>query len=255
MCLFSLGPLLGSSSSSFGPSRSDDLQGLVPSTMELGTKGLFALLRRSKTSGPGKRVKWLPIFVDRHASFTGKEWLEIGFSLWQQDGFSFERDYSVLRPSHDLGSCLQVCADYTALSAMSKTLLMSLRLPAWTSDGWVLCHHPLFIAHSACRAWGEHSERCWLTSVAALLEVVWEQRDYLGRWRAASSCDEYVRTAQQIVCNLQRKIVTSALAGETSGLWDLGLKELGLHLREAGENDCTIQSLPDGDGFLYKHEQ
>ncbi len=52
-------------------SRCDDLSGLLPATMALRDGNLFALLRRTKTSGPGKRVKWLPIFVDAGASFAG----------------------------------------------------------------------------------------------------------------------------------------------------------------------------------------
>ena len=41
-------------------SRCDDLIGLLPTTMELQDGNLCALLRRTKTSGPGKRLKWLP---------------------------------------------------------------------------------------------------------------------------------------------------------------------------------------------------
>ena len=37
--------------------RSDDLAGLIPSSMTLDRRGLSAVLRRTKTTGPGKRVK------------------------------------------------------------------------------------------------------------------------------------------------------------------------------------------------------
>eukprot|EP00969_Alexandrium_andersonii_P209704 9263291-Alexandrium_andersonii.AAC.1 len=41
--------------------RSDDLQGLLPAELRLLPSGLEGMLGRTKTCGPGRRVRWLPI--------------------------------------------------------------------------------------------------------------------------------------------------------------------------------------------------
>ena len=168
-------------------SRSADLAGLVPSNLRLDQKGLSAQLQRTKTSGPGKKVKWLPVFVDISATFAKS----IGFAIWSAADMSFARDYLIPLPSQDLQSCKAVFADYTAVSALSKLLYQELRLPLWVHGTWVLSDSKLVIALACVRAWTEHSERCWLTSCAALLGVSRERREFLGRWRVFSSGDEY----------------------------------------------------------------
>ena len=117
-----------------------------------------------KTSGPGKKVKWLPIFVDRDASFAGVPWLETGFALWQEDGMCFERDYLVPLPSQNRESCVQYMADYTAMCALSKELYCLLRRPVFQLPQWQLAEEPLLITFSARRARTEHSEGCWLAN-------------------------------------------------------------------------------------------
>ena len=220
--------------------RSDDLAGLIPSSMTLDRRGLSAVLRRTKTTGPGKRVKWLPIFVDREASFSGAPWLEVGFHLWQQDGMNFDRDYLIPLPSADGQSCRRCMADYPAVSALSMLLYKELPLPVLTQQGWTLSDQSLLVTASACRAWSEHSERCWLTSVAALLGVTREQRDFLGRWRVVVCSDEYVRTAQHIVSRLQRRIVSCVLEDSEWSIRDIGLRDLELHLQACGESRVDV---------------
>ena len=93
----------------------------------------------------------------------------------------------------------------------------------------------------ACvRAWTEHSERCWLTSCAALLGVSRERREFLGRWRVFSSGDEYVRTARSVVTQLQREVVIGVLANSADGVRDIGLSELESYLQQCGEDVGVI---------------
>lgn len=221
-------------------SRSDDLLGLVPQCLHFSGRGLCGLLQRTKTSGPGKKVKWLPIFVDRDASFAGVPWLETGFALWQEEGMCFERDYLVPLPTKNRESCVQFMADYTAMCALSKELYCLLRRPVFQWQQWSLTDEPLLIAPSACRAWTEHSERCWLASVAAVLDIGRERREVLGRWRVASCSDEYIRTAQRVVSQVQRAIVGGVLNDTEWQLQEIGIKDLEIHLRQAGESDSLI---------------
>ena len=75
-------------------------------------------------------------------------------------------------------------------------------------DGnWQFSDQYLFNSPDAVSFWTEHSERNWLISLLAAMEVPPDQRDFLGRWRASSSSDEYIRTARVIVMRLQAKAV------------------------------------------------
>ena len=63
--------------------RSDDVQGILPKAMGLDRKGLTGTINRTKTTGPGKRVRWLPFSVDKGAFFLVEGWLEAGWSLFR----------------------------------------------------------------------------------------------------------------------------------------------------------------------------
>ena len=52
----------------WGCLRLSDLEGLDPSRMALGSRGLRGVLVRTKTTGPGKQVKETPVFVSRRIS-------------------------------------------------------------------------------------------------------------------------------------------------------------------------------------------
>ena len=224
-------------------SRCDDLLGLLPTTMELQDGNLCALLRRTKTSGPGKRLKWLPIFVDGGASFSGVSWLSCGFKIWQEPEFCFDRDFLIPLPANSWESCRNQFADYAAISAMAKQLYAHLRLPILGKEGWYLSSSAtLLTSFAAGRAWTEHSERAWLDSIAAIAGIPREQREFLGRWRASACVDEYVRTAQQTVCGLQRNIVQLVLAGQVHGASSLRLRDLREHLSSAGLDQAAIVS-------------
>ena len=134
----------------------------------------------------------------------------------------------------------KLMADYTAMCALSKELYCLLRRPVFQWQQWSLTDEPLLIAPSACRAWTEHSERCWLASVAAVLDIGRERREVLGRWRVASCSDEYIRTAQRVVSQVQRAIVGGVLNDTEWQLQEIGIKDLEIHLRQAGESDSLI---------------
>ena len=215
-------------------SRNDDLAGLVPSSLQLSGRGLSGALQRTKTSGPGKKCKWLPIFVDFEASFAGVPWLHTGFELWQEKGMSFDRDYFLPLPSADRTSCIACMATYTDACALSKELYGELLLPQRCEDAWSLSTSTLLMAHSSCRAWSEHSERCWLSSVAAMRGFGREQRECLGRWRG-SACSDDVRSAQRVISQLQRAVVSGVWHDDEWQVKDFGVKELEAFLQEAGE--------------------
>ena len=100
-------------------------------------------------------------------------------------------------------------------------------------DGnWQFSDQYLFNSPDAVSFWTEHSERNWLISLLAAMEVPPDQRDFLGRWRASSSSDEYIRTARVIVMRLQAKAVQGLREDVSGDLLNFGIEELFSHLRK-----------------------
>ena len=80
--------------------RADDFQGVDPELVETDKLGLRLTIRRSKTTGPGKKHKVVWAFVSRHVSLAGTDWLDDGARLWQS--WSSKRDHFHLQPRKDL---------------------------------------------------------------------------------------------------------------------------------------------------------
>ena len=219
--------------------RCHDMSGLSPGSLRQTKHGLVGCLERTKTSGPGKKVRHLPIFVSRSAFFMGAQWLSVGLQLWQTAPLAFDRDYFLPLPSRAWDSVQNAMADYGDVVGLSKQLFRRLRQPVWQQGVWRPSSQPLFIAEAAFSFWTEHSERNWLVSLLAALGVPHDDRKFIGRWLATSAADEYLRTAQQVIVNLQEKLVC-ALKGEDR--WDLrntGLEELTDRIKENGDTDLA----------------
>jgi hypothetical protein len=73
--------------------RHSDFESLNPASLILTQQGLEGRLDRTKTSGPGRRVRFLPIFVSRAAYLVCPQWLEVGLQIWSSAGMNFERDF------------------------------------------------------------------------------------------------------------------------------------------------------------------
>ena len=217
--------------------RSNDLSGLNPSSLRLNSLGLCGVLERTKCSGPGKRVRHLPFFFCHSAALFVPNWLKLGWDIWDRPCLSFRRDYFLPLPKQDWSGARRVMADYADTVALSKSLFRMLRLPVLLGGRWKASEAPLFSVQAALRFWKEHSERNWLTSHLAAIGVAQTERDYVGRWHVASCSDEYVRTAQHVVTNLQERLVSYFCNPiDKWGLRNAGLDELKLFLQEQGED-------------------
>ena len=109
---------------------------------------------------------------------------------------SFERNYFLPSLKSDCSGVRQTMADYAQTVALTKSVWRALRAPIKRAGLWVLTDDFLFDAEECPRFWSEHSERNWLIYLLAGLGVPCEQRDFVGRWHAASSSDEYIHTAK-----------------------------------------------------------
>ena len=221
--------------------RADDLAGLNPRSLRMTSAGLSGRLERTKASGPGKRVRFLPIYVSKMAYIADPDWLMVGLRIWESPKFSFDRDYFVPLPQGDLTGCKSVMATYKDMLSHNRALLMRLRQPVVNGTTWDLAQGSLLLDGRVALFWTEHSERNWATSVAAALGIARDRREFLGRWRVAGSVEEYLRTAARVVHLIQQDIVVGLKADLTWDLRDAGLDELGDFLKEKGLTQPEVE--------------
>ena len=179
----------------WGALRTDDLLWLDRPRCRLSELGWRGILLRSKTSGAGRRVKELPVFVHRRTSLTGLDWLLQGQSLHEEASKSFPGVQFLCRPRKD-GSdfgCkyLQSCT----LAAWLKWLLLRLKAPVKFRGNWIFNPDLQLFDEQWAMRWSGHSARHCGPSWSAALGVPPEQRHFLGRWKAG------VETEAQAIWN------------------------------------------------------
>ena len=212
--------------------RTNDLSGLNPSSLSLTRFGLQGLLERTKTTGPGKRVRHLPIYVSASVGFMASDWLETGMRVWSHEAMSFERDYFLPMPNADWSGTRRAMADYADTVGLSQQLFRNLRLPMKQGSSWHLSDQPLLPLPEVRTFWKEHSERNWLTSLLALCGVSADLRNYVGRWHIASSADEYLRTAKRVIHGMQEQLMNTVCGDDVWDLRNVGLDELHAYLTD-----------------------
>ena len=181
--------------------RWDDSMGVSPQKLQMRARGLQGVLERSKTSGPDKAVKLLPIFVSREAWVAARNWLSTGHRLLETE-LGYPRDYLVPLPNEDLSGTCGLMARYSDALGLTRQLLSSLRQPGDAG-------HRLLLPQ-ATHFWSEHSDRAGCSGWLASLGVPSDQRGFLGRWAVASTADHYVRVAVRVVENLQNLAAKAA---------------------------------------------
>ena len=217
--------------------RFNDTAGLAPGSLELWARGVFGLLRQTKTSGPDKKITILPVFVAFDAWVRKPLWLRTGLGVWKSDALSYERDYFLPLPAPDLNSTCKKRALYSDAVGFSRSLFRTLQVPG----GGELLLYP-----DAAAFWTEHSDRAGVDSWLAALLVPADLRRFLGRWAAQSSEDAYVRTSVRICENLQRFAALHARAQASGGPDFFGeehlQKQLEGFLENLGIEEVEIQA-------------
>ena len=186
----------------WGSMRFDDAAHLKTSELRFYDGQLIGMMHQSKTTGAGKRVRELPIFIAKEAYVLHDDWLAVGFDLVK---LQMPRDRTYVFPEGCFygtryGTSHVTYAEAVAGSSKALSLL----------EGY----HGRLIPSGWERFWSEHSERATLPSGLAALGVEKANRDLLGRWCPEGS-DVYVRTYNTIVRKMQRKLV-AVLRGETA---------------------------------------
>ena len=76
--------------------RWSDVQAIIPQELCLIEGRLTTILRRTKTSGPNRQVKELPLCASERAYFAKPKWIKTGFDLLQYH-VRYKRDYLMPR--------------------------------------------------------------------------------------------------------------------------------------------------------------
>ena len=129
-------------------------------------------LLRTKTSGPGKKVKQLIVYVPFEACVTGHPWLKDGYDLWK-DAVCGSADYFIprLAPGADcFEDKLASSMDVSGLNTYLLTLL-SVRTTACTTPPFLEYGDDKLLDDGMEGAWAGHSERSSLPSLAAALGI------------------------------------------------------------------------------------
>ena len=135
---------------------------------------LVTTLRRTKTSGPNRRVREPPVAISEYAFFVRSGWLQEGFSLLRQHA-NYKRDYLMPRLKAD-GALEPKPAGYADAMVATAGLLATLGLPLEVQGYWT-----------------EHSERSVLPTALSLQDIPPHDKDLLGRWKPEGS-DVYARS-------------------------------------------------------------
>ncbi|OLP88351.1 hypothetical protein AK812_SmicGene30348 [Symbiodinium microadriaticum] len=152
----------------WGSLRWSDLQAIIPAELSLVEGRLVTTLRRTKTSGPNRRVRELPVAISEYALFVRSGWLQEGFSLLKQHA-NYKRDYLMPRLKAD-GALEPKPAGYADAMVATAGLLATLGLTLEVQGYWT-----------------EHSERSVLPTALSLQDIPPHDKDLLGRWKPEGS--------------------------------------------------------------------
>jgi hypothetical protein len=215
--------------------RFDDSVHVRPSELTWSEKtGLSFYIRRSKTTGPGKRISVLTAHVGPEAFLVCQHWLGTGFALFKELG-GLPRDYLLPMPMSDLSGFKRAPVRYADELVLLKAMLGELRCPHVGAEGvWKLGDEKLLPPELAS-FWSAHSHRAVLTSWGACLRLSRDVMDNLGRWASTGSC-EYVRTTRALIVGAQSQIAAAVRAGKSAATFD-------------GEDDLIADILK----YMYEH--
>lgn len=181
-------------------------------------------LKKTKTTGAGKRVRELPIFVSEQAFVFERDWLDTGLRLLKRN--------SPVSGEYLVGEGL-ACGvmDTNKMMSYQEAVALSIEAMGAMQDGG---DDPApLLPEQWGRFWTEHSERSTLSSGLASLGVVKSDRDLLGRWSPEGS-DQYIRTYNSVVGKMQHTYAEAVRRGDAYHRLDEGavLEDLKVWLVE-----------------------
>ena len=197
--------------------RADDLQHIDLKSVKLSQLGLKFCLRKTKTSGPGRKVGELFAYISRSSGLSGFDWLSEGMRLLSNDELSWARDYFCPALSDAWEVTRKGVLDAGGLAILIRKMLGCLREPIVKSGAWATSRN-LLVPDTLRTYWSGHSARHTLPCIAAALGVEKDRRDFLGRWcYAQHGSQDYVLTSRQVVHGIQNLVSKTILEGSPGG--------------------------------------
>ena len=217
----------------WGTFRFDDQQHIV--RHQLRAVGEFAIsdLLISKTSGPGKRLRQLPIAIAFEADLTGLGWLVCFLELLSEH-LPGRADYLMDGCSRDYRRATGTRQSYAEAAATTTTLMKELRVPKRESNTWKESE-VLAIPDGLQDLFTQHTPRTTVPSLAVHIEPDKSKRDALGRWMPgqAGGSTEYVRTYRDVVGSIQVRVAAAIKEGRKEVIQEADiLDRAARHLRE-----------------------
>ena len=163
--------------------RTDDVLWIDRSRFALSDIGLRGVLMRSKTSGAGRRVRELPIFIVRTASLSGHDWLQVGSDLYLQVAEYFPGVQFLCTPRKDLEGFTRKYLVSATLMGWMHWLTLQLMVPRRLAGMWQADSEEALIDTELGARWTGHSARHCLPSWAAAIGIEAERRAFVGRWK------------------------------------------------------------------------
>ena len=199
----------------WGCLRLSDLEGLDPSRIALGSRGLRGVLVRTKTTGPGKQVKETPVFVSRRISVSGHDWMRCGFNIWQEFG-NTSRDYFVMTTDAKMENAIAKYAPIEKVALFVRQVFLGLSSPAKPRlQLWKHRDDMQMMDQVGMLYWTGHSMRHFLPTIAAAINIGKEESDYIGRWHVnLHQSADYIHTSRQIVHRVQEEVNRALIEGK-----------------------------------------
>ena len=183
--------------------RFDDQQRIKRNTMRMAGSVLHTFLSSSKTSGPGKRMRQLPVAITTEADLLDTMWLATWLGLMQEH-LPLDRDYLMDQSTSDYGKSTDKELKYVQSAALTRQVMAELRVPILVEGKWAeseFCSMPAELLGF----FTEHGPRSVVPSITVVIEPDKTKRDMVGRW-CPSGSDDYARTHRAVVVELQSKV-------------------------------------------------
>ena len=224
---------------SWGTLRLDDLQHMRRNTLRLLGDLLITELSCTKTTGPGKRVRQLPVAVAVDAQILPMHWI-VEFLDLLQTHLPLDRDYLLDAPTRDFKGSSGQRLTHSQATAISKQVISELRVPVLKLQNWELGLEKL-VPSELEDLFSQHSGRAVLPSMAVYIEGDKSKRDCLGRWKPSAS-DDYMRTYRTVVASIQIKTAKAIQAGNADVIKEFDIVDRAArHLRERkGLEECEV---------------
>ena len=162
--------------------------------------GLRGSLAKSKTTGPGKKIRHREIFVSSEAYVKRQDWLDVGLRLW--DAAPRPRQNFIALPDPSMEAFRQMGAEVQGLVALTRHVLEKINLTG-------LAETEPELNRRAAKFWTEHSSRPTLPSWARALGVPKDVTNRLGYWSVGAEASElYIRTYKLLVAKVQSTVAT-----------------------------------------------